>query len=203
MTSAASSRAKQQQASKPAVVSQPVATATQWQGPLPPPDALEKFNTIVERGAERVFRMTEIEQRHRIESERAALDSNILAFKAENMARGLRMKAQGDAKGLVVQTLVRASWLILLAITTLQAQAKSASEIFEQTSPSVVVVYGYDVKGKKQSQGSGVVLPGGDVATNCHVLKGTPDYSVNYRDKTYTHGANRPSRRASARKSNV
>lgn len=70
MTSAASSRAKKPQGSKPAIISQPVATATQWQGPLPPPDALEKFNTIVEHGAERVFRMVEIEQQQHIESER-------------------------------------------------------------------------------------------------------------------------------------
>ena len=74
---------------------------------------------------------------------------------------------------------------IAVALFTAQAQARTASEVFEQVSPSVVVVYGYGTKGKKQSQGSGVVLPGGEVATNCHVLKGTSDYSVNYRDKTY------------------
>lgn len=59
------------------------ATATQWQGPLPPPDALQKFDQIVLGGAERVFRMAELEQQHRIESERAALDANISASRAE------------------------------------------------------------------------------------------------------------------------
>jgi len=43
-------------------------------------------------------------------------------------------------------------------------------------------VYGLDSKGKKLSQGSGVVLPGGEVATNCHVLKDTRIYSVTYRE---------------------
>ncbi|MBM4181533.1 MAG: serine protease [Betaproteobacteria bacterium] len=72
-----------------------------------------------------------------------------------------------------------------VAVFAVQAQAKTASEIFEQASPSVVVVYGADAKGKKQSQGSGVVLPGGEVATNCHVLKGALDYSIHYSNKTY------------------
>lgn len=80
---------------KPAVVNHQVATATQWQGPLPPPDALEKFNTIVENGAERVFRMAEQEQQHRIDQERAALESNIDAARAEmeSARRGLMLGA--------------------------------------------------------------------------------------------------------------
>jgi uncharacterized membrane protein len=44
--------------------------ATQWAGPLPPPDALDAFNSVVENGAERIFTMAEAEQRHRIEYER-------------------------------------------------------------------------------------------------------------------------------------
>jgi len=66
MTSAASSRAKKPQGSKPTggdSHSMAGAAAT-------PPDALKKFNTIVEHGAERVFRMVEIEQQQHIESER-------------------------------------------------------------------------------------------------------------------------------------
>lgn len=37
-----------------------------WAGPLPPPAALEHFNKIVPGGAERIFKMTEKEQEHRI-----------------------------------------------------------------------------------------------------------------------------------------
>jgi tetratricopeptide (TPR) repeat protein len=87
--------------------------------------------------------------------------------------------------GETMQTAARTCLFIATGLLSVQALAKSASEVFEQVSPSVVVVYGSDAKGKKQSQGSGVVLPGGEVATNCHVLKSTPVYSVNYRDKTY------------------
>jgi uncharacterized membrane protein len=92
-------RAKKQQpqANKQAVVQQQVSTATQWQGPLPPPDALEKFNHIVDNGAERVFRMAEIEQQHRLESERAALQSNIDAAANES-----KIAFSGHNKGAVV-----------------------------------------------------------------------------------------------------
>ena len=50
--------------------------------------------------------------------------------------------------------------------------AKSASEVYEQAARSTVVVENIDAKGKAQSMGSGVVLPDGDVVTNCHVVKG-------------------------------
>lgn len=111
MTSAASSRAKKPQGGKPAVIGQPVATATQWQGPLPPPDALEKFNTIVEHGAERVFRMAEIEQQHRIESERAALDSNIQASKAESL-----IARQGHRYGAAISIIAIIATIVSVAI---------------------------------------------------------------------------------------
>jgi uncharacterized membrane protein len=109
MTSAASSRVKKPQSSKPAVVGQQVATA--WQGPLPPPDALEKFNAIVENGAERVFRMAEIEQQHRIESERAALESNIQAAQAEGF-----IARQGHRYGAAISILAIVATIISVAI---------------------------------------------------------------------------------------
>ena len=47
--------------------------AAQWQGPLPPPDALDQFNRILPNGAERIMRMVEEEQAHRIAYENARL----------------------------------------------------------------------------------------------------------------------------------
>ncbi|MCS6785429.1 MAG: DUF2335 domain-containing protein [Thiobacillaceae bacterium] len=61
-------------------------TTTHWLGPLPPPEALQKFDAIVERGAERIFRMAEAEQQHRLQNERDALASNIEAARAEMAA---------------------------------------------------------------------------------------------------------------------
>jgi uncharacterized membrane protein len=42
----------------------------QWSGPLPPPAALEHFNQIIPNGAERIMRMVELEQEHRITHDR-------------------------------------------------------------------------------------------------------------------------------------
>jgi Flp pilus assembly protein TadD len=68
---------------------------------------------------------------------------------------------------------------------SIQAQSKTASQVFEQASASVVVVHGLDAKGKQQSLGSGVVLPGGEVATNCHVIKDARQYRVKFLGKLY------------------
>ncbi len=60
-----------------------------------------------------------------------------------------------------------------------------ASQVFQQVSPSVVVVLTYDAAGKATELGSGVKLPDGSVATNCHVLKDGTTYRVRYRGKVY------------------
>jgi len=44
--------------------------SAQWQGPLPPPGALEQFDRIIPNGAERIMVMCEKEQEARIASER-------------------------------------------------------------------------------------------------------------------------------------
>ena len=49
----------------------------EWQGPLPPPDALARFDQIVPNGAERIFKMVELEQAARIESENAGFHASI------------------------------------------------------------------------------------------------------------------------------
>jgi len=51
------------------------------------------------------------------------------------------------------------------------AMAKTPSQVFEEVSASVVVVEVYDASGTQISQGSGVIIAPGEVATNCHVLK--------------------------------
>ena len=65
------------------------------------------------------------------------------------------------------------------------AGAETASQVFQQVSPSVVVVLTYTAAGKLAELGSGVKLPDGSVATNCHVLKDGTTYRVRYRDKVY------------------
>ncbi len=65
------------------------------------------------------------------------------------------------------------------------AGAETASQVFQQVSPSVVVVLTYNAAGKATELGSGVKLPDGSVATNCHVLKDGTRYRVRYQGKDY------------------
>lgn len=50
-----------------------------WAGALPRPEDLEKFSEIIPNGAERIMRLTENEQEHRITMEKAALPENFRA----------------------------------------------------------------------------------------------------------------------------
>ena len=45
-----------------------------WTGPLPPPEALQRYDEILPGGADRIFRMAEDRHRHQIEQEKAAIE---------------------------------------------------------------------------------------------------------------------------------
>ena len=77
-----------------------------------------------------------------------------------------------------LQTTALASVLLLAALTSPTVQAKTASEVYEQAAKSTVVVANFDAQGKQKSMGSGVVMPDGDVVTNCHVVKGAARLTV-------------------------
>jgi Flp pilus assembly protein TadD len=74
---------------------------------------------------------------------------------------------------------------LALALASGHALAMSPSEVFDATSPSVVMVFGLDAKGDAVSLGSGVALAAGEVITNCHVVKDSSSYSVKYRKQSY------------------
>jgi uncharacterized membrane protein len=59
---------------QPTVVTQ---ATTQWSGPLPPPEALQKFEAVIPGGAERILAMAELEQKHRVGREGVALNAMI------------------------------------------------------------------------------------------------------------------------------
>lgn len=54
-----------------------VATATSYSGPIPPPDALERFNQIIPKGAHRILKMAEKQQAHRHALEAKVIASDI------------------------------------------------------------------------------------------------------------------------------
>ncbi len=58
------------------------------------------------------------------------------------------------------------------------ASGKSAQEVFADVSGGVVVVLALDAGGAQIAQGSGVVVGGNEVATNCHVVAGAADIAV-------------------------
>ena len=45
-----------------------------WTGPLPPPEALQRYDEILPGGADRIFRMAEDRHRHQMEQEKAAIE---------------------------------------------------------------------------------------------------------------------------------
>lgn len=53
----------------------------QWQGPLPPPAALESFERVIPGSADRILTMAEKEQGARIAHEKTALDASVLQLK--------------------------------------------------------------------------------------------------------------------------
>lgn len=79
-------------------------------------------------------------------------------------------------------TLKNFSVLIGVLLSVTQVHAGSAERVFDQVSPSVVVVRGLDAEGKSIRFGSGVVIRDRVVVTNCHVLEGAQSVKVVYAD---------------------
>jgi tetratricopeptide (TPR) repeat protein len=61
--------------------------------------------------------------------------------------------------------------LALLVLMPHMALALTGSQVYERVKDSVVVVMATDQAGKPVGQGSGVVLPSGNIVTNYHVVK--------------------------------
>lgn len=70
---------------------------------------------------------------------------------------------------------VRVAALVVLTLPAARSEAAEATDdaprVFAGVSPSVVTVKTLDDKGQQESQGSGVVVGKGLVATNCHVVQ--------------------------------
>lgn len=66
---------------------------------------------------------------------------------------------------------VRRGMLSLLVAVPVAVFALTPSQVFDKVKDSVLVVKALDAQGKPVGQGSGVLLPSGKVATNCHVLE--------------------------------
>ena len=65
----------------------------------------------------------------------------------------------------------RLIFILILAVAPFAAQALTPSQVFDKVKDTVVVIKSLNAKGEPLGQGSGVMLPTGKVATNCHVVK--------------------------------
>ena len=68
--------------------------------------------------------------------------------------------------------------VFFLATIPIHAHALTPGQVFDKVKDSVIVVKTLDAQGKVKSQGSGVLLPSGKIATNCHVVEGGASYHV-------------------------
>ena len=68
--------------------------------------------------------------------------------------------------------------VFFLSILPAQVHALTPAQVFDKVKDAVVVVKTLDAQGKVKGQGSGVLLPSGRVATNCHVVEGGASYQV-------------------------
>ena len=94
--------------------SQVVVTATQWQGPLPPPAVVEAFDHVVENGAERIFRMAEKEQEHRHRMENIQLEAEV---KAQSRGQWLGFAVSfASISGAVIAAAVHAPVMVSVAL---------------------------------------------------------------------------------------
>jgi len=68
--------------------------------------------------------------------------------------------------------------VFFLSILPVLGYALTPDQVFDKVKDSIVVVKTLDAQGKVKGQGSGVLLPSGKIATNCHVVEGGDSYLV-------------------------
>jgi S1-C subfamily serine protease len=68
--------------------------------------------------------------------------------------------------------------VFFISILPLSVHALTPTQVFDKVKDSVIVVKTLDAQGKVKGQGSGVLLPSGKIATNCHVVEGGSLYRV-------------------------
>ena len=68
--------------------------------------------------------------------------------------------------------------VFFLSILPVSGHALTPAQVFDKVKDSIVVVKTLNAKGSLKGQGSGVLLPSGKVATNCHVVEGGASYQV-------------------------
>ena len=92
-----------------------VSVSRHWEGPLPNPEALERFDQVLPNGAERIFKMAEVEHAHRIAYETEALRVSVAEAKRGRYLRGAAIWLLAVA-GAVGSVLIGAHWALSVAL---------------------------------------------------------------------------------------
>jgi len=77
-----------------------------------------------------------------------------------------------------IPSFLRLIAIVYLALLPAHVNALTPAQVFDKVKDSVVVVITLDAKGKVKDQGSGVLLPSGNIATPCPVVEGGCSYQV-------------------------
>jgi serine protease Do len=92
-----------------------------------------------------------------------------MTYKRKN-GKGTMMNIPSVLKLIVV--------VFFLSILPVLGYALTPDQVFDKVKDSIVLVKTLDAQGKVEGQGSGVLLPSGKIATNCHVVEGGASYQV-------------------------
>lgn len=87
-------------------------------------------------------------------------------------------KTGEDSMGSRMTCFWRPAFVSTLVVFSSASQALTPSQVFEVVKDSVIVVRVLDSNGKEIAMGSGVMLPSGKIATNCHVIKDGQGFQV-------------------------
>ena len=106
--------------------------AQAWRGPLPPPEQLQQYEVVVPGAGDRILRMAEEEQRHRLDRQQSVLDlasvAQSQAFKLRTLGvlltvlfvvAGTTLTVQGQATGGL--TLLGGTGIMFLLVTVASA----------------------------------------------------------------------------------
>lgn len=129
--------------------------SSRYSGPLPPPRTLEKYNEIVEGGAERVFLEFERMGAHSREMERLQVESQVRRVEAQ-----VRQEFRGQLCALAISLVALGCFCFAVYMDTQWAAgALGASTI---ASLAAVFVYGRKERGGNSEKGSDEPKPSED-----------------------------------------
>lgn len=121
-----------------------------FSGPLPPPDVLERYDSIVPEGADRLLSMVEKEQKHRLEMREKLVDCQVIDISSARKQTG-----RGQVFGLIIGL----SIIFAGVLMTYWGYAIPGATVITGTVAGGVGVF---VIGRKGAENDDALVPSGD-----------------------------------------